>query len=276
MKPIGVGVRLFAIIFALSVSVSFAVRISFAQVPPSPTTLTVKGIATTELVSTPTSVTISMTTNTGEVSTDTVMVQDGVPAVYRIPFTTTCSTISVAVLGLANGVVTGGAANATCPVSSTTLQHNIVIEQATAIELISFSASAETSGSVRVAWTTAVETDHAGFFIYRRNPDTREEVLVNSQLIASRGVNGFGATYSYLDETVPPGDWEYVLEDVDISNHRQRHHPATVVVSVPMAVSFGRNPRPPNTHTSPIHALIAATLLLSTSVYTLLKETKPD
>ncbi len=111
----------------------------------------------------------------------------------------------------------------------------------TAIELISFAASADENDTVTLKWETATEIDNAGFNLYRRvaGSDHAWE-QINSGLIASKGQLGQGATYQYSEDNVPDGTWEYLLEDVDLNGlvSRADDAVATVQVGVPTVVAI--------------------------------------
>ncbi len=113
-------------------------------------------------------------------------------------------------------------------------------ESPTAIELDWFDATVE-GDDVVVAWETSAEINHAGFNIYRRAAGSREGwVLVNNQLIASRGSQGQGAVYEFTEQNVPIGEWEYLLEDVELNGSVTQHNAQVVMVNVgvPTAVKL--------------------------------------
>ena len=78
---------------------------------------------------------------------------------------------------------------------------------------------------VNVRWDTATEIDTAGFYLYRSNAPDGEFTLVNvdGELIPSQGDALSGATYSFTDEDVVPGEtYYYLIEEVefDLTSHR--------------------------------------------------------
>ncbi len=111
----------------------------------------------------------------------------------------------------------------------------------TAVELDYFSATANEDGSVTVDWATASEVNHAGFNLYRRPANSRDDwTAINAQLIASRGTQAQGAEYQFVEQGVADGRWEYLLEDVENDGDVYRHLDAieTVVIGNPTAVTL--------------------------------------
>jgi hypothetical protein len=94
----------------------------------------------------------------------------------------------------------------------------------TYIRLASFDIE-RAAGSAVIRWETAVETDNAGFNLYRASAINGQFVKINDQLIAAAG-NGTGASYSYID-AVGPGNYYYLLEDIDTSGVATQHIPVS-------------------------------------------------
>ncbi|MBN2382366.1 hypothetical protein JXQ70_05730 [bacterium] len=89
------------------------------------------------------------------------------------------------------------------------------------VELLSFDATAVRRG-VRLDWETAVEVDVLGFNIFRqqlgKNSVFGEMVLLNPDIIPSRGGAFNGAKYSFLDPYVENGKtYRYTLRSVELS-----------------------------------------------------------
>ena len=86
----------------------------------------------------------------------------------------------------------------------------------TAIELASFTAEPD-GDAVRLTWETASELDNVGFNLYRADDLEGPWTQLNATLIPSQSPGSvFGATYTWLDETVVPNQkYFYRLEDVD-------------------------------------------------------------
>ncbi len=100
------------------------------------------------------------------------------------------------------------------------------------VELASFTATPG-DGAVLLEWTTALEVDHAGFYVLRRDTRTGQTVRLNAGLIPAQGDVFEGADYRYTDETAVNGvRYQYVLVDVDLSG-REGFHPGGAVVPNP-------------------------------------------
>ena len=94
----------------------------------------------------------------------------------------------------------------------------------TAVQLESMVATRDGANRVVVQWETSQEVDHAGFNLYRRAVNHRASwSMLNSGLIASRGVQGQGGVYQFVDQTATAGRWEYLLEDVETNGDRFQH-----------------------------------------------------
>jgi hypothetical protein len=110
----------------------------------------------------------------------------------------------------------------------------------TAVELAAFNATALADGIVEVSWETAVESDNAGFNVYRSSiasfDDNAERI--NNDLIAAQGSLGQGASYSLIDSSAVTGVSYYFLEDVDYNGVHTLHGPVMVDTSTPTAVGL--------------------------------------
>jgi hypothetical protein len=97
-----------------------------------------------------------------------------------------------------------------------------------AVGILSFSASGF-DDRIEVEWTTATETDNAGFNVYRSQDKDGGRMTINSRLILARGDEVKGAEYSYVDYAVQEGtSYYYWLEDVDLGGKTMLHGPVTV------------------------------------------------
>ncbi len=94
----------------------------------------------------------------------------------------------------------------------------------TLIKLSSFTARPTMKGIV-LEWQTASETDTAGFNVFRKAAVETEFEKLNSVLIPAAGSPTEGAAYSFTD--VPPGmrNWQYQLEEVEITGRTKRYGP---------------------------------------------------
>ena len=88
---------------------------------------------------------------------------------------------------------------------------------------LSFFRSARTDAGVRVEWTTASETDNAGFNILRCQMKEGSFVKVNPTLIPGAGTTAERTDYTWIDTTAKPNvGYYYRIEDVSFSGDRQR------------------------------------------------------
>jgi uncharacterized repeat protein (TIGR01451 family) len=101
------------------------------------------------------------------------------------------------------------------------------VQTTTPVTVAAFSATTLANGNTRYAWTTATETDNAGFNLYARTPDGYH--LLNDQLIPSQVVDSATPTeYSVEIAGVPDG--ELYIEDVALSGELRSHGPFTLGV----------------------------------------------
>ncbi len=100
--------------------------------------------------------------------------------------------------------------------------------------------------TIQIEWDTATEIDSAGFYIYRSQAPGGDFIAINQELIPSKGDALTGATYSYVDEDVVPGEtYYYILEEVEFDSSANRYDeemfsyrvPQTWWVNVVSAVS---------------------------------------
>jgi len=93
-------------------------------------------------------------------------------------------------------------------------------------KLNNFTATAIPNG-ILLEWDTATERRNAGFHIWRakmENGEYTEITRITAQLIPAEGNSRGGASYSYEDASVVPGNiYAYLLEDVD-SKGKSTYH----------------------------------------------------
>jgi hypothetical protein len=78
--------------------------------------------------------------------------------------------------------------------------------------------------SVRIEWDTATEVETAGFNIFRSQSPEGDFVSVNGELIPSLGDPQSGASYTYVDQDVLPGEtYYYVLEEIEYDSTKNRY-----------------------------------------------------
>ncbi len=77
---------------------------------------------------------------------------------------------------------------------------------------------------ITIEWTTATEQNTAGFFLYRSNAPDGEFVQVSKEMVPSEGSAISGATYSYQDVNVVPGEtYFYLLEEIEYDATTNRY-----------------------------------------------------
>ena len=122
---------------------------------------------------------------------------------------------------------------------------SFTIEEATAVELASFDATAQGNG-VLLNWETANEIDNVGFNIYRAETQSGQMMKINPYLIASQNPGSTaGAAYSFLDESAMPGaTYYYWLEDVDASGVATMQGPEVAKMGAARALPGRPRPAP--------------------------------
>lgn len=95
----------------------------------------------------------------------------------------------------------------------------VTLGNITPVEIINFMALGSTEG-IKLSWETTAETDNLGFNIYRSTSLDGERELVNEIVIISDSPGGgMGATYEYMDTTVPAGiTYYYWLRDIPLDD----------------------------------------------------------
>jgi hypothetical protein len=123
-----------------------------------------------------------------------------------------------------------------------------------AVSLASFTAVGR-NGFVDIGWTTETEVGNAGFNVYRSIAGVAEKTKITSDLVAARGDELGGASYSFRDHDVAEGiTYHYWLQDVDIRGNGTFHGPVSArlrsTVSKPMKLVLDQNsPNPFSTTT---------------------------
>ncbi len=96
----------------------------------------------------------------------------------------------------------------------------------TLIALAEFKAN-PANGVVTIEWSTASETDNAGFNLYR-SEDGGEFEQINESLIPAEGSPTEGASYEFVDRGVKNREtYSYKLEDVDLNGIVTEHGPVS-------------------------------------------------
>lgn len=88
---------------------------------------------------------------------------------------------------------------------------------------------------VEITWETATEQNTAGFNLYRSTSRDGDFVLVNEgEFIPSEGSAVSGASYSYSDMAVEPGQtYVYVLEEIETDGSSLRYEDDLFEYAVP-------------------------------------------
>ena len=79
------------------------------------------------------------------------------------------------------------------------------------VELTTFTA-AITSDNVELNWTTATEVNNYGFEIFRQAQNDRWSLL---GFVEGHGNSNSQKEYSFVDESVSPGLYQYRLKQID-------------------------------------------------------------
>ncbi len=104
----------------------------------------------------------------------------------------------------------------------------VLAKNPTVVQLASFYAVGR-DGYVRVEWTTATELNNVGFNIHRSRSEDGARTRLNEELIAARGDELKGATYSFRDsDVVGGGPYYYWCEDVDLDGKTNMSHAVKV------------------------------------------------
>ncbi|KAB2849051.1 MAG: S8 family serine peptidase [Ignavibacterium sp.] len=148
------------------------------------------------------------------------------------------------------------------------------------VELTSFSASAD-QNSVILSWSTATETNNAGFSVERKTP-------VDERWIEIGFVPGFGTTtevrnYSYTDVNLLSGLYSYRLKQIDYDGSVEYSNDVFAEIGLPETFSLMQNyPNPFNPTTNIKYAIVNKQFVtlkvydvLGNEVVTLVNEYKP-
>jgi 6-phosphogluconolactonase (cycloisomerase 2 family) len=144
---------------------------------------------------------------------------------------------SVGIYTVASGALTQAAGS---PVNASTTSTSgiaafpaLLPDQRLPVELTGFSLSSGTS-SVQLNWHTASEVENAGFEIQR---STSEEggfrtiaSYINHPELAGLGTTPMGKSYSFTDNELTPGTYQYRLIDVSTDGARKVHPARTIRV----------------------------------------------
>lgn len=102
----------------------------------------------------------------------------------------------------------------------------------TAVDVVSFGATAPATSFVVITWETASELNLIGFNLYRGSSLAGPFSSVNPELIPAQGLGGvFGVVYTFTDLDVQPGEsYFYFLEALHTDQPATRYDPVLAVV----------------------------------------------
>ena len=140
------------------------------------------------------------------------------------------------------------------------------------VELLSFSSSV-IENDVTLNWTTATETNNSGFQIERRETkNERSEEWEIISFVNGRGTTTEPQTYSYQDENLSAGKYQYRLKQIDFDGTFEYSNTIEVEINPPAKFSLEQNyPNPFNPSTS-IQYSIANRQFVSLKVFNSLGE----
>jgi hypothetical protein len=120
-----------------------------------------------------------------------------------------------------SSTTTSSTTTTTAPPTTTTT------ETPTVVSLIGFNA-VPGNRIVTLAWSTASETDNAGFNLYRAELVDGEYTKINASLIPAKGSSTQGASYEFIDNNVQNRNtYYYKLEDIDLNGKSTMHGPVS-------------------------------------------------
>jgi hypothetical protein len=119
------------------------------------------------------------------------------------------------------------------------------------VELVSFTVD-EINNNVQLNWSTATEINNSGFEIERKESGVRSR---ESEWNSIGFVQGHGTTtepqfYSFIDETLPSGEHQYRLKQIDYDGSFEYSKIVEVIIEGPRDFSLSQNyPNPFNPST---------------------------
>lgn len=145
----------------------------------------------------------------------------------------------------------------------------------TFVELSSFTATGH-HGYVEIEWETVTETNNAGFNLYRGLSSEGERFLISQGLIAAKGEELKGGSYSFTDHDAAEDIAYYWLEDVDLQGKATMHGPvsagAASVTGKPSVFSLAQNQPNPFRATTKIRYGLPAACHVDLSIFDVMGE----
>lgn len=119
------------------------------------------------------------------------------------------------------------------------------------VELLSFSSSV-IDNDVTLNWTTATETNNSGFQIERRETkNERSEYWINIGFVNGNGTTTESKTYSFKDENLSAGKYQYRLKQIDFDGTFEYSNSIEAEILPPAKFSLEQNyPNPFNPSTT--------------------------
>jgi 6-phosphogluconolactonase (cycloisomerase 2 family) len=130
-------------------------------------------------------------------------------------------------------------------------------DQRLPVELTGFSLSSG-QNSVQLNWRTASEVDNAGFEIQRSSSENGGfrtiASYINHPEIAGLGTSPIGKSYSFTDDELAPGTYQYRLIDVSTDGARKVHPARTIRVESNEEIVAGSSMRLHRITPNPVNA----------------------
>ena len=117
------------------------------------------------------------------------------------------------------------------------------------VELTSFTAKV-VEYDVQLDWITATETNNHGFDIERSEFDVQSLEWTKIGFVAGHGTTSEQQVYSFLEESVPSGKYQYRLKQIDLDGSFEYSNMVEVEVGLPIEFALEQNyPNPFNPST---------------------------
>jgi photosystem II stability/assembly factor-like uncharacterized protein len=130
------------------------------------------------------------------------------------------------------------------------------------VELSSFSFNLE-KNNVLFSWTTASETNNQGFRLIRKNNSGEDEVA----FIPGAGTTTLKTAYTFTDQNVLPGKYNYLLIQEDYDGTKTVLKEAEVIINIPVEFSLFQNYPNPFNPVTRIKFSIPETNLSAITIY---------